>query len=417
MSAALLTLLLLFAQDDFQSTYVKGLRALNDLDLPAAKSSLQAASRIQPANPRVWIALAQTFLRLNETAQANDAALRAEKFGAEDPVILRLLAIFYSEENKFDRAGDFEVRCAREDKQDLQAPPRAMADYLQADQPRKAIDLALATPGWEQRAEIRNLLGKAYEADGEILKTIPELSEAIRLKPAEESYYFDLIQVLLAHYNFDIAIQSGETARQRFPTSAPIALLLGVAYYGGNQPDAAIDGFLRAIALAPTDERPYLFLARLIGQARDKLPPITQRFVEYQTNNPSSYLGYFLHAKALNAEFKDPEEAETLLRKSVELRGDYWESHYELGILLAKRGALEDAEKELQRATELNPKDPAPHYRLFRVLAGLGKTREAEAELAVQRKVSAESQAELNREVGAIKRLDIQVLTAPPKPH
>jgi hypothetical protein len=58
---------------------------------------------------------------------------------------------------------------------------------------------------------------------------------------------------------------------------------------------------------------------------------------------------------------------------------------------------------------ELNPKDPAAHYRLFRVLAGLGKTEEAQAELAVQRKVSAESQADLNRQLGSVKRLEISI--------
>jgi predicted Zn-dependent protease len=413
MPAAFLVFILVFAQDDFQTRFVSGLQALNKLDLAKAKTDLVAASRLQPANPRVWIALSQTFLRLKETAAANDAALKAEKFGGEDPITLRLLATFYAEENKFSRAGDIEVRCALKDKQDTLAPVRGMADYLQADQPRKAIDLALSTEGWEGRADIRDLLGKAYEADGQILKTIPELNEAIRLRPDEESYCFDLIQVLVGHYNFAAAIQAGQLARKRFPASAPIALLTGVAFYGQNQPDDAIDALLNATALDPSMEQPYLFLARLIDQAHDRLPAITQRFVEYEQKNPTSYLGYFLHAKALNAEFREPQQAESLLRKSVELNGEHWESHYELGILLAKRDALADAEKELRRSVQLNPNDPAAHYRLFRVLAGLGKTREAEAELAVQRKVSAQSQEEVIRQVGSVKRLVID----PAKPR
>lgn len=405
MITAFLAIVLLAGQADFETQYVAGLKALNNLDLTTAQADLLAASRLQPANPRVWIALSQTYLRLRKTALANDAAGKAEKFGAEDPVTLRLLATFYSEQNNFARAADIEVRCAARDKQDVMAPTRAMADYLQADQPRKAIALALVTAGWEGRADIRNLLGKAYEADGQILKTIPELQEAIRLKPGEESYYFDLIQVLVAHYNFEVAIQMGEAARKKFPASAPIALLTGVACYGQNQPDAAIDAFLDAIALDPAPEQPYFFLARLIGQAHDRLPQITQRFIEYREKNPQSYLGYFLQARAL----QEPEQSEALLRKSVALNGKYWESHYDLGILLARKGALKEAEQEFRRSTELNPKDPAAHYHLFRVLAGLGKTQEAEAELAVQRKVSAESQADLNRTAGAVKRLELSI--------
>lgn len=405
MITAFLAIVLLAGQADFEARYVAGLKALNNLDLTTAQADLLAASHLQPANPRVWVALSQTYLRLRKTALANDAASKAEKFGAEDPVTLRLLAVFYSEQNNFARAADIEVRCAAKDREDEMAPVRAMADYLQADQPRKAITLALATTGWEGRADIRNLLGKAYEADGQILKTIPELQEAIRLQPGEVSYFSDLLQVLVSHYNFEVAIQMGEAGRKRFPASAPIALLTGVAYYGQNQPDAAIDAFLAAIALDPAPEQPYLFLARLIGQAHDRLPQISQRFIEYQDKNPQSYLGYFLHAEAL----QEPEQSEALLRRSVALNGKYWESHYDLGILLAKKGSLREAEQEFRRCTELNPKDPAAHYRLFRVLAGLGKTQEAEAELAVQRKVSADSQAELNRQVGAVKRLELSI--------
>jgi Flp pilus assembly protein TadD len=109
----------------------------------------------------------------------------------------------------------------------------------------------------------------------------------------------------------------------------------------------------------------------------------------------------------LIAESREPQKAESLLRKSVSLDGAYWESHYLLGILLGNRGAFAEAEKELRRSTELNPKDPAPHYRLFRALAALGRTQEAEAELAVQRKVAAAWEADLNRSLSQVKRLDL----------
>ena len=408
MIAVVLTLFLLANQSDFQTQYVAGLKALNNLDLTTAQTDLQAASRMQPSNPRVWVALAQTYLRMTKTALASNAALKAEEFGSEDPVTLRLLAVFYGEVNNFARAGDIEARCAAKDNQDVKAPARAMADYLEADQPKKAIGIALATEGWEGRADIRNLLGKAYEADGQILKTIPELQEAIRLQPAEETYYFDLIQVLVAHYNFDFAIQVGEAARAKFPASASIALLTGVAHYGQHETEAAIDAFLKSIALDPSAEQPYQFLVLLMAEAPDRLPDIKQKFVDYEEKNPQSYLGYFLHAKALNAELHDPDQAEALLRKSLALNGKYPESHYELGLLLARRHALAEAEKEFRASVELNPKDPVVHYHLFRVLAQQGKTREAEAELAVQRKVASQHEEDLIRQAGSVKRLELR---------
>ena len=408
--ATFLALFLFSAQADFEAQFVNGLKALNEHNLGAAETSLQAASRLQPANPRVWVALAQTWWRLRKPALAAEAARKAETFGAKDPATLRSLAIFYSEQKKFAKAGDMEALCAALDTQDPSAVARAMLDYLQADLPRKAIDLALATPGWEATADIRNMLGKAYEADRQILKTIPELQAAIRLKPQEESYFFDLMQVLLHHFNFEVAMQTGEIGRKFFPRSAQIALATGVAYYGQNQSDAAIDAFLAAIDLDPQAEQPYLFLARLINQARDKLPAIAERFIGYQETNPHSDLGYFLHAKALIAQSSRLEEAEGLLRQSIARNAKYWESHYDLGILLMSRGAIEEAEREFRRTTQLNPTNPAAHYRLFRALAALGRTREAEAELAVQRKVSAEFEASRSRSLGGVKTLDIQVI-------
>ena len=103
----------------------------------------------------------------------------------------------------------------------------------------------------------------------------------------------------------------------------------------------------------------------------------------------------------------EPEHAEGLLRKSIALDAQYWESHFNLGALLGNRGAWAEAEKEFRRSTELNPKDPTTHYRLFRALAALGRTQEAEAELARQREVAEQYQADLDRTVGDVKRLEI----------
>jgi tetratricopeptide (TPR) repeat protein len=131
--------------------------------------------------------------------------------------------------------------------------------------------------------------------------------------------------------------------------------------------------------------------------------------VDYQQNNPRSYLGYFLHAKALDAQFKEPELAESLLRQSIALNGTYWESHFELGSLLDKEGALKDAEKEFRLAKELNPKDPTAYYRLSRVLAKLGRLDEARSEADLERKVSEASRAAVDQRLAGMKHLEISI--------
>jgi tetratricopeptide (TPR) repeat protein len=339
---------LLSASSDFDVQFARGVQALSERNLAAAEASLLAASLQQPSDPRVWAALAQTYLELRKPVLALDAAQKAEKFGARDPVTLDNLAMFYAE------------------------------------------------------------LGKANESDGRTPEAIEDFRRAIRLRPGEESYYFDLIQVLLRHFAFQDAARFSDLGTKRFPKSAQLALAAGVAYYGLDQPDKAVDSFLATIAIDASVEQPYVFLGRLLNRTQpEKLPLITQRFSRYQQTNPRSYLGYFLHAKALSAQSEKPEEAEGLLRKSIVLNGNFWESHYELGTLLAKRKAFEEAEKELRRSTELNPRDSTAHYRLCRVLFALGKNEEAEAEAVVQKQAAEAERAEIGRRLATVKPISI----------
>jgi uncharacterized protein HemY len=96
----------------------------------------------------------------------------------------------------------------------------------------------------------------------------------------------------------------------------------------------------------------------------------------------------FFHAKALAAASNpDAREVETLLRRSIELNGAFWESHLELGALLAGQGKWPEAARELSRSIELNPDQPRPHYELARVYLRLGKPDLARAERAESERV------------------------------
>ncbi len=93
----LFAFLLLLAGADFEATFRSGLVALQRGDLPAAQSDLQQAATLQPNNGRVWVALAQTYWKLHQSAKADDAALKAATLGANDDVVRRTLALYYVE--------------------------------------------------------------------------------------------------------------------------------------------------------------------------------------------------------------------------------------------------------------------------------------------------------------------------------
>jgi tetratricopeptide (TPR) repeat protein len=267
----------------------------------------------------------------------------------------------------------------------------------------------------EKRADLHNLLGKAYEADGQFDKTIIELQKAIQLAPREESYVFDLAYVLLVHQNFDVAIQLLESAKKIFDRSAQLELALGIASYGQRKFAEAVDAFLRTAELAPKIEQPYVFLGRIISHADGRLGEITEKFASFARANPRNYLGHFLHAKGLIAQMGPSpsgelsSQAERLLKKSISLNPDFWESEFELGVLLEDKKELTAAAQHLRRAIQLSAGSPAPHYRLARVYDRLGNSEAAQAERVQHEKLTAEERNAIENHAAGLKRLELVV--------
>jgi len=305
----------------FDDELRRGLLALQNNQLPEAKQSLERASQLQPANPKVWIALAQAYLRSQQTVPANAAAKRAEVLAGNDPLIQHGLAIFYSE------TGDF--------------------------------------------------------------------AKAAEMARHDEGFTFDLGQGMLHRGDFEGALGFFDKARSRFPKSAQIELAYGVAAYGQRRFADAIDAFLGVIRIDPSVEQPYVFLARLLDQAGDRLGEITAAYAAWEKAAPRNCLPVCLHAKALSAAGGDAAEIEAELRRSIQLNDAYWESHFELGVLLAKNRQWADAAAELKRGIELNPKHAAAHFQLARVYEKLGKPELAQAERAEHERLTA---AETNAE-------------------
>jgi len=368
----LLLCLLLFAVADFEALLRQGLEALQRNNLPTAILRLESAAKVQPSNPKVWLALAQTYRKSGRKQSAESAVRKAEAMGGKEAVILHGLAIYY-EESDLAKAGEFESRYARLAHGDREAFGRAAAFFERAGDSKRAINT---------------------------------LQEAIRANPYQESYQFELAYILIAHQNFDAAITVLEAARRTFDKSPQIELALGVAYYGQRRFADAVDAFLRTAALAPEIQQPYVFLGRILQHGEGRIDEITGKFAAFAKANPESYLAQFLYGKALNAQEKD---AEPLLRRSIALNEKFWESHFELAGVLEQKRDFAGAAKHLELAVALNPKDSAIHYRLARIYDRLGKSDAAAAERALHEKLSAEEKSAIEKHAAGLKRLEIVV--------
>ncbi len=238
--------------------------------------------------------------------------------------------------------------------------------YLRLEEPQKALDAA-----------------KAAEEDGAGNQVI------VRALGMFYTNVFEYSERLLRAQRFSEAAVVIEAALKAKPGDAQLTLALGVARYGQRRFDEAITLFLQTIALDPAIEQPYEFLGRVLDQAGSHMPEILKDYESWATKNPQNAKAQMLLAKALLAGDPKSKLAEELLRRSIALDGQDWQSHYELGVLLENEHDYAAAAQELSRATELNPKEPMPHYHLSRVYDRLGQPEKAKAERDIHKALTA----------------------------
>jgi len=380
-----LILVLLWAgQPSFETLLRSGLVALRESHLAAAQTQLEEASKLKPDNPQVWLALAQTYHRLNKARAAESAIGKAASLAGTEPAALQGLALFYSETGNYEKAAEFSARLAGLTPEDAGAAARAAELYLKARRPEPAIDLVNRALEKEDRADLRALLAIAYEIEQRPNAAAEQMERAIRLNRYEEGYYFRAARAYLMAGNAPAAIRVVEAGKKIFAHSAQLELILGIAYYALERYAEAVDTFLSAISMDPTVEQPYIFIARTMDHTPSRLPQILAAFKAAADHDPDNYQTNYLYGKALLASGDDDDKALALLRKSVSLKADYSESHLELAKALEQKGDLEGAVPELRRAIELNPKSSEAHFRLGRVYDRLGKPEEAKKEYAIQ---------------------------------
>ncbi|HLJ45247.1 MAG TPA: tetratricopeptide repeat protein [Bryobacteraceae bacterium] len=250
------------------------------------------------------------------------------------------------------------------------------------------VQLALLFAPPIQAASEHERLGRTYEAKGELDKAAAEYEEAIRLSPYDETYYFEAAHAYLLQQQFDPAVKILEHGCRVFDKSAQLELALGVAYYGERRFPEATSAYLRTIDLAPEVQQPYVFLSKMLDQASDRFDDILPRFEHWATANPQDPQAQFVYAKGLLISGGDQTKAEKLLRASIHLKDDQWESHYELGTLLEKQRKFSEAAAELERSIAISPNQADVHYHLSRVYDRMHEPEKAAEQRAIHERLT-----------------------------
>jgi Flp pilus assembly protein TadD len=260
--------------------------------------------------------------------------------------------------------------------------------YLNAGNPESALSLARKSVAQQASAAHEDLLGRALVGAGQLTEATEHFRSAHQLAPADPKIAFNYAQALLRKEDFGGAADALGSALDAHPEDAQLVLAMGVARYGQRRFEDSIVLFLRVIRLDPEIQQPYVFLGQMLDQAGSHLAEITRAYESWAQREPRNAKASLLLAKALVANHGDEQAAETALHKAISIDNQNWESHYELGVLLAKRRDYQAALAELVRSTNLDPKQPTPHYHLARVYDRLGQAEKAKAEREIHQRLS-----------------------------
>ncbi|MDQ2712325.1 MAG: tetratricopeptide repeat protein [Acidobacteriota bacterium] len=365
--------------------------ALKQGQIPEARSNLERASRLDPQNAYVWSALAEAYWRAKETKLASVAAKKAESTGSDNPVVCHALAMYYSESGQFSHAADMERRFAERAKADPQALSRAAELYLKAGEFKTGLELARKAQAQSPTALNEDLLAQALLADGQQADAGNHLQSAWEMDKSNGQIAFDWVQFLLRRGDFTGAADVANSFLAAHPNDAQMMLALGVTRYGQRRFDEAIVTFLNVIRIDPSVTQSYLFLGRMLDQAGAHLPEITRDYQDWLARDGQNAKAQLLLAKALLAADSKSEKAEPLLRMSIKSDASDWESHYELGVLLANEHKYREAAEQLAAGISLAPNQPEPHYHLSRVYDRLGEPDRAKAEREVHQRLTPSS--------------------------
>jgi Flp pilus assembly protein TadD len=217
-----------------------------------------------------------------------------------------------------------------------------------------------------------------YTETNQTLKAARVTAKASPQRAAE--LYFEAAKPLLDQQKFTEAIAILQESVARVPKNPQLELALGVACYGLRRFDDAAEAFLRTIDIAPETEQPYTFLGKILDQIPNQLPRVTERFAAYEAAHPASAPAYLLHAKALDAQSREPETALHLIEKSISLDATDASAYFEMGTILDRLNRFPDAAAAFEKAAQLAPNDAPTHYRLARDYDRIGKHDAAQAE-------------------------------------
>ncbi len=238
--------------------------------------------------------------------------------------------------------------------------------------------------------QARFLRGTIFFQSNELEACVLEI-ECLRSNPERaEEVLFMLIECYRRLGKANEAQSAFLELNRRYPNSAFLHRLMGVAYDARNDYDKAISEFQAALHVRP--EMPEIAFA--IGYIYWKQQDYANAriWLEKEIAGQPCYARAHHYLAEIDRIEQKWEDASVRYRKALECDPDLADSYLGLGNLAERDAKWEEALKMYRKLAQLKPGESQPHFKIGLALQRTGKTAEAQEEFATARKLLAAEQ-------------------------
>jgi tetratricopeptide (TPR) repeat protein len=232
--------------------------------------------------------------------------------------------------------------------------------------------------------ELLRMLGGVLFLTGGYLNSAIALKKAEALAPLDDRSRFTLAMSYIVMRQRPWARPELERLAAGDPPNPLYPYWIARLEYDDQHYAAAVDGFRHVVALDPGYFKAYdnLGLSYEALGRDDEAIKSYQEALRLNRERGSHSPWPSLNLGILLTRLDRLDEAETVLRESAREDARFAAAHYQLGVVLDKKGQTAAAIAEMSQATRLDPAYPEPQYALARLYRRAGELEKAEGALA-----------------------------------
>ena len=265
------------------------------------------------------------------------------------------------------------------------------------------FDEAVRHAGAVSGAAAQALVGDIQEKRGRYVEAAKAYQAAVAGAPGNEQYRIALALELVQHHTFQAAELVLQQAVQLFPRSARIRTLLGLAQYGQDREDEALENLVTAVALDPNLQPAQQYLIRI---ALESAGPPPEGVADAVCRHDVVACGA-IQLRIARVQ-RDDGLTKTAIANLQKGRPDNAVSRCELGRAYQWAEKWAAARTEMEACVRLD-ETPQNHYRLGLIYGRLGLADRAREEMELRSQAEQRLSEEAGRKASAIQAFEYVV--------